>query len=684
MRVKLVFPPKWSYSQPYLSLPALTAYLRTNGIAVEQYDLNILALYFSLNKDRLHERVNLIIKNKLVEQLSADEQKKWADVLEFKEHTFASLDQALETLCSFQGLKDGRQKKYSQIILEKVMQIYSLPVAPEKNTLNKYTSIYNYYSSKEIIQAIQQPEKNIFYAFYQEIISELVTSTDFIGLSIIAIEQVIPGMVLAGMIKRQRPEIHLCIGGPIFTKWSRQTKIIQKFFQFIDSIILYEGELPLLKLINTLKSGQSLTTVPNLLYCVNNTIKQTATITPPNFDTLPTPDFQGLPLNKYLSPAISLPLLASRGCYWRQCSFCNHSDIYGNRYDLRHYDKLKNDFLTLHKKHQIKYINFSDESISPHLLRQISQILKELNLNIYWSCNMRFERSITAELVDSAYKAGLRIIFYGLESYNSRVRNLMQKGTDQATINRILRITHHRGIFNHLFFIMGFPTETRKELMETIDFLKKNQTYITAGGTSFTLVKNSPIHKDPDRYKITLKPDQTDLSLECKFVCSEGLSRQEVFDYVEKFNWQDILGSSRVEFNNTIHRDNWLIFTAHYPLEKIFSYMPITDTNFDVHRALQLALGVWYKILADGNLIILTLLTAKKHVMTIDTKIILDLFNNQALTPIECSQKIEEIYQAPPKSLVNDIIPFIKELYQAGVLQLAVRESQTKTKEISG
>lgn len=683
MRVKLIFPPKWSYSQPYLSLPALTAYLRKNDIIVEQYDLNILALYFILNKDKLNERLGLIIKNELIEQLEETEKKKWADILEFKDQFLSSIDQALETLCSFQGLRDGKQQKHSQIILEKMLEIYSLPAAPEKNTLNKYHSRYNCYSSKEIIQAIQQPEKNIFYAFYQEMLSELTSNTEFIGLSIVGIEQVIPGMVLAGMIKKLKPNIHLCVGGPIFTHWSIESKAIKKFFRFIDSIILYEGELPLLKLIHALNDGDSLATVPNLLYFVNGKIKQTTTITPPDFDTLPTPDFQGLPLNQYLSPALALPLLASRGCYWRQCSFCNHSHIYGNRYDLRNYEKLKKDFMTLHQKYQIKYINFSDESIAPHLLRQISQILKDLNLTIYWSCNMRFEKSITAELVDSAYKTGLRVAFFGLESYNSRVRNLMQKGTDQATINRILKVTHQRGIYNHLFFIMGFPTESRKELMETIDFLKKNQTYITAGGSSFSLVKNSLIHKHPDKFKITLKPNKNDLSLDCKFVCAEGLCRQEVLAYVENFNWQDILGSARTEFNNTVHRDQWLIFTADYSLKKIFSYLPPDVLDFDIDRPLKLNHGIWYHTLANGNLIILNLLLSKKHLMTKDTKIILDLFTVRALTPIECSQKMEEIYHAPPQSLVKDVIPFLKELYQAGILQSAVRETQTKTKEIS-
>jgi len=42
MKVLLLFPPSWHPSQPYLSLPSLTAFLRQNGVPnVVQRDINI-------------------------------------------------------------------------------------------------------------------------------------------------------------------------------------------------------------------------------------------------------------------------------------------------------------------------------------------------------------------------------------------------------------------------------------------------------------------------------------------------------------------------------------------------------------------------------------------------------------------------------------------------------------------
>jgi len=52
MKTTLLFPPSWHPSQPYLSLPALTGFLRREGMAVIQRDINIEFLEVILNKDK--------------------------------------------------------------------------------------------------------------------------------------------------------------------------------------------------------------------------------------------------------------------------------------------------------------------------------------------------------------------------------------------------------------------------------------------------------------------------------------------------------------------------------------------------------------------------------------------------------------------------------------------------------
>ena len=62
MKVLLLFPPSWHPSQPYLSLPSLTAFLRQNGIPdVRQRDLNIELLDILLTKKECSEFYQRII-----------------------------------------------------------------------------------------------------------------------------------------------------------------------------------------------------------------------------------------------------------------------------------------------------------------------------------------------------------------------------------------------------------------------------------------------------------------------------------------------------------------------------------------------------------------------------------------------------------------------------------------------
>ena len=674
MHAKLLFPPKWCYTQPYLSLPSLTAYLRENGIEVLQYDLNIESFHFILEKERLQAKAQHIITSNLLEKLPAKDQEKARDLLQQQEFIINDVVTAFRHLTSLDSL-NYRTSKVNTVILEKALALYSWSAHPEKIMLNYYHSAYNECSSEGILNAIEHAEAHLFYDFYAKRVPELVINTDFIGISIIGMDQIIPSMVLAAMIKAHAPEIHICIGGPIFTRWMDRPAIITKFFKYIDSVILYEGEMPLLKLIQTLKNGGDLADVPNLVYCQNGQLQQTGLISPPIFDELPTPDFTGLPLDRYLSPAIVLPLLASRGCYWRKCTFCNHSHIYGGRYDTRSEENLRRDFITITQKYGAKYVNLSDESVSPQILRRISEVLASLDLELYWTCDMRFENSLTRDLMELAYQNGLRVFFFGLESYCDRVRNLMQKGTDKATINRILAKAHQVGIYNHLFFIQGFPTESWAELQETIQFLKECENYVTAGGTQFGLQIGSPVELNPEYYQIELKTLHTDLAFEHPFNSLQGLTREEIRKFSKEFDLKGVLNDNCLEFNNNISRDVWVIFATKLGVEGIFQFAEKSLPPFNSQSTLTLQYGTYYTQAEDGNTLIYDMAHSKKHTMTPDTKIILDLLSERPMTALECTAKITEIFGCPAGSLDKDILPFIEFLYNLELFQVTLEKN---------
>ena len=72
MKTILIFPPFWSASQPYLSLPCIAAYLKKCGMDVEQIDLNLQIYDYVLSKKFILKCIERIKNQNNGERLSAE------------------------------------------------------------------------------------------------------------------------------------------------------------------------------------------------------------------------------------------------------------------------------------------------------------------------------------------------------------------------------------------------------------------------------------------------------------------------------------------------------------------------------------------------------------------------------------------------------------------------------------
>ena len=87
--------------------------------------------------------------------------------------------------------------------------------------------------------------------------------------------------------------------------------------------------------------------------------------------TLPPPDFDGLPLEKYFVPTKILPYLATRGCYWGRCEFCDHGEGYTAGYRTKKIQDILADITYLRDKYGARHFHFTDESYPPALFRKL-------------------------------------------------------------------------------------------------------------------------------------------------------------------------------------------------------------------------------------------------------------------------------------------------------------------------
>jgi len=377
----------------------------------------------------------------------------------------------------------------------------------------------------------------------------LAAKPDVIGISTCYSQQAWFSFAIARAL-RERSACPIIFGGTFF--FGNIEKILRTLGSIATAVISCEGEKALEIF---LQSGCELQGVPGVHYLHRGNYLSTEAQMPADLDSLGLPDFSDLEVKSYFSPEPVIPVLTSRGCYWRKCAFCTHHKSAGMTYRCRSTAQVIEEL----KKHvDGGYSNFSfiDEMIPPARFRQLSEEILKNNLSINFYALARPEKQFTPELLALMHASGLRYILWGVESGNQRVLDLMQKGTKVEDVGQVLNYAHKAEIRNHCYIIVGFPTETLQEARDTMLFLEKHKEYISQvhRGT-FTLDETSPIAAHPSAFGITKMWPRTEsiVGRPLGYETSSGMSQDEAREafasflpFLRGFNpYSRILGSYR-------------------------------------------------------------------------------------------------------------------------------------------
>jgi radical SAM superfamily enzyme YgiQ (UPF0313 family) len=169
---------------------------------------------------------------------------------------------------------------------------------------------------------------------------------------------------------------------------------------------------------------------------------------------------------------------------------------------------LVQDIKTLVRKYKARHLLISNPVISPRQVLQISKNIIEQKIRVSWDCLARLDKGFNKDLLRLAKRSGCRAIDFGLESANERVLNLMRKGNDICGAARIIRDCHDAGIETYIQVMVGFPTETVEEALETIGFLFEQRKYFKAAVFNiYHLMPHNFIYTKPERFAIEYKKD---------------------------------------------------------------------------------------------------------------------------------------------------------------------------------
>ena len=552
MKILLLFPPDWLPSEPYLSLPALTSVLRPAGHEVVQKDINVemYDMFFSRPflqqvAGRIGNELNHLLHVQEQRALDEEESALKEQLLRCTPEMINQIAQNVEdakNILRGESFYDIEKLEWATHALHETMALISLGYYPAQICFPPIETdlAYKPFMSSEIIEALDDDQINIYRDVYRQLIAPVMQQEKpgMVGISIVQQKQLIPTFTFCKMIKEDYPDIHITIGGNIVTRIRDELQKQEKLFETIDSAVLYEGENAYLQLVEAVEQKKNLAGLPNLIYRDGSGIHVNKDVCSENLSKLPPPDFEGLPLEKYFVPKLILPYLATRGCYWGRCTFCDHFQGYVEGFRTMHVDQIVEEIRFLKEKYKTRYFHFTDESYPPALFRKLSQRLIEDKLDIVWTTHMRFEETLLDEQVwKDAQASGCRYLHFGYESGNQRVLKLMDKATKLEAIETNLRMSSEAGIWNHIMGFFGFPGETKEEAEDSKRFVHDNRAHIhSLGFMTYVLGKYSPVAFEPEKYGVSYyKNPEWDLAMDYYFTLKEGLNIQEALDVFEDF-----------------------------------------------------------------------------------------------------------------------------------------------------
>ena len=202
-----------------------------------------------------------------------------------------------------------------------------------------------------------------------------------------------------------------------------------------------------------------------------------------DFKNLPLPAWELLEdIDRYFPDKKHNEILVSttRGCAFK-CGFCHNSNKNVKEYlgcyriaePQRAIDELK--FVQNLVKNNIDCLDVGEDLhlISYDYAKKFCEAVKNSNIkDLTWTTSSRYVM-MDEKIVNLISKYNCKKIVLGVESGSRRIQEMNGKIVELPHAMKIAGLLRKKGIFVTNTYIFGHPTETDKELRETLNFIKK-------------------------------------------------------------------------------------------------------------------------------------------------------------------------------------------------------------------
>ncbi|MHC4985288.1 MAG: B12-binding domain-containing radical SAM protein [Planctomycetota bacterium] len=573
MDVAVVATPAASAFAPPMSILALRSYLQANGIAATPIDANIGAIHWTVEPTRFWSYVEPILPalRKGLPRQVADRVR--ADRVVAEGHAPGPLDEAraeevrdaLESIRTPDGFAVTKEDFLTQLsVLDDALILSSLRMFP--NHLN----VWNDYDG--VISGKGQQHSPYLHYCRDVLVPQLIElAPDVIGLSLSHGDQVLYSIFTVHELRKRGVTTPIVVGGAHFTFFGRlggqdgkrvplmesagkpkpEAAIIGSLLGALDPFtrqltadtgsltigVREEGEGPLLKICQRLDAGQAVDDLDNVVHFDRQAGDLVFNKIGPYLpaEDLPATDLSGLGIGrKYISPVPVAPLMSSRGCYWDKCAFCDHAHILGQGYRMLDVDVIADSMESYQKDFGVEFVLFSDEALSPSMVRRLTDKLEEKDMVLPYGSMCRVDEGFIP-LIERAAQRGLKSMCFGWESACDRIVAKMKKGYTREASERLIDECVRNKVCVQFFIMMGFPTETEAEAQETVDYLVENRDKILGVNVMpWRLTPGSYVNANWEEFGLIPQPGSKPGQDISPFVLTEGLSRPQAVQIIDR------------------------------------------------------------------------------------------------------------------------------------------------------
>ncbi len=267
-----------------------------------------------------------------------------------------------------------------------------------------------------------------------------------------------------------RPRCRLLVaGGPL------PTCEPESFLDLFDIVVRGEGEITVRELMQAYTQKENWDSIPGIVYrsgkdIVWNESREFIK----DLDRIPFPARRLLPNDAYIRYGKKkygysiTTVMSTRGCPFH-CEFCSNV-VFGGSYRERSAASVVDEIESVLALGYDR-ISFADDvfTLKKERVLKVCGEINRRNLNFLWECLGRVD-TLDEETALEMKRSGCRRIFFGLESGDERILELMNKKITPAMARTAVETARRAGLEVGAFFILFYPGDTDESVAKTLRF----------------------------------------------------------------------------------------------------------------------------------------------------------------------------------------------------------------------